>query len=112
MASCAQVSLVNFSPLSEALAILRGPGFAIDSGLWPCVVESDSQTVVSMINSGSAPLSDIGLIIEDILDLLKGPLICSVNFISRKANLAAHCLAKHGVVSDLIVFGWRMFHQV
>ncbi|KAK2649186.1 hypothetical protein Ddye_016675 [Dipteronia dyeriana] len=67
---------------------------------WPCVVESDSQTAVSMINSGNAPLSDTWLIIEDILDILKGHLKCTVNFVSRKANMAVHCLAKLGFMSD------------
>ena len=50
-----------------------------------------------MINSGSGSLSDIGLIIDDILELVKGPFLCNVCFVPQKANIAAHCLAKLGV---------------
>ncbi|KAI9180595.1 hypothetical protein LWI28_006320 [Acer negundo] len=60
-----------FSPqIAEATAILRGIRFAVDSGFLPAVVESDVKSVVDIINSGMAPLADIGLVIQDILLLL------------------------------------------
>ncbi|KAK2659441.1 hypothetical protein Ddye_005974 [Dipteronia dyeriana] len=78
MVVCAQMS-----PMAEALPILCGLHLAYDLGLQSCVVESDYQMVVSMINSSSAPLFDIGLSIEDILNLMKGPLRCSMFHFSK-----------------------------
>ncbi|KAK3204550.1 hypothetical protein Dsin_018596 [Dipteronia sinensis] len=113
MASCAQMSQVSFSLLmAEALEILHGLQLASESGLWPCIVESDSQLVVSTIDSGNVPLSDIGLIIEDILDPMKGPLRCKVCFISRKSNMVAHCLDKLGVALEVDCFWIEEVHLV
>ncbi|KAK2637663.1 hypothetical protein Ddye_025458 [Dipteronia dyeriana] len=62
--------------VSESVVILRGLHLATNSGLWPFIVEIDSQLVVSMINPGSAPFSEIDLIIDHILDFMNGPLQC------------------------------------
>ncbi|KAK2645878.1 hypothetical protein Ddye_021073 [Dipteronia dyeriana] len=53
--------------------------------------------VVSLINSCSSTLDEIGLIIDDISDLMLSSPQCKVCFISRKANMAAHFLAKIGL---------------
>ncbi|KAK3183280.1 hypothetical protein Dsin_030566 [Dipteronia sinensis] len=47
MASCSQKIDATFSPqVVEATAILRSLQFAIDTGLYPCKVESDAKVVV------------------------------------------------------------------
>lgn len=98
MASCAQNLTMAFPPLlAEAVGILRSICFAWESGLSPCLVESDSQVVVSMINSGVAPISNVGLVISDILDLVNASPFCCVCFAPHKANMVAHCLAKLGL---------------
>ncbi|KAK3231306.1 hypothetical protein Dsin_003187 [Dipteronia sinensis] len=53
--------------VAEALALLRGIQFVVDSGLMPAIVESDAKVVVDMIKLGAAPMADIGVIISDIL---------------------------------------------
>lgn len=52
--------------ITEAMAILRGLIFAIDSGLLPIKVESDALEVVNLINSGSQIHDEIGLVVGDI----------------------------------------------
>ncbi|TXG66648.1 hypothetical protein EZV62_007923 [Acer yangbiense] len=83
--------------MAEALAILRGLQFVRESGLWPCIVDSDSQVVVSLINFAETPLYDIGLFIADILELVRVSLGLLFNFVPRNAYRAAHCLAKIGL---------------
>ncbi|KAK3230811.1 hypothetical protein Dsin_002692 [Dipteronia sinensis] len=78
----------------------EGLCFAYDFGLWPCVVESDSQVVVSLVNSVSSPLDEIGLFINDIVDLMNSSPQCKMCFIPRKANMVAHGLAKLGLSSE------------
>ncbi|KAK2661231.1 hypothetical protein Ddye_007764 [Dipteronia dyeriana] len=104
MASSAQKVLVGFLvPVAGAVAILKGMQFACESGLNPSIFESDAQGVVNIINSRVPPLSEIGMVIYDILRLLDGPLTFAVAFVSRTANSTAHGLAKLGlkVVNNL-----------
>ncbi|KAK2635434.1 hypothetical protein Ddye_030226 [Dipteronia dyeriana] len=113
LASCAQVIQLNYSPvLAEAIAILKGLRFAVESGIWPCMIESDAQVVVSMINSDLLPLDEIGLVINDIVDLLRSLPQFKVCFISRKANMAVHCLAKLGLSLESDLFCWRRFYSL
>ncbi|KAK1564743.1 hypothetical protein Q3G72_010421 [Acer saccharum] len=63
--------------MAEALALLRGIRFAHDSG--------------------EAPLSDVGLIISNIHDLLASVPSFNVVFVSRSTNMAAHGMAKFGL---------------
>ncbi|KAL5774840.1 hypothetical protein ACOSP7_012397 [Xanthoceras sorbifolium] len=59
-----------YSPnIAEAKAILFGMQLAIDSGLLPAVVESDSSSVISLINAKNSIFTDIGSILADIFDL-------------------------------------------
>ncbi|KAI9170452.1 hypothetical protein LWI28_028262 [Acer negundo] len=54
---------VSYSPIvAEAMAILRGIDFAVDSGIWPVVVKSDLLGVVNLIISGSTNLAELGLL--------------------------------------------------
>ncbi|KAK2658795.1 hypothetical protein Ddye_005328 [Dipteronia dyeriana] len=86
--------------MAEALATFSGLSFAMEVGLLPCMVESDAQIVVRLINDVSIPLPDIGLIFSDIVRFLDYHPGCSVVFAPRGANKAAHCMAKFGVRFD------------
>ncbi|KAK2646527.1 hypothetical protein Ddye_021722 [Dipteronia dyeriana] len=93
LASCSLPVVAVVSPdVTEATAILRGFIFTKESGLLPCVMESDAQVVVNMINSKNAPLSDIGIIIRDIICFLNCNSECKVVFAPRQGNMAAHKL--------------------
>ncbi|KAK2662048.1 hypothetical protein Ddye_000622 [Dipteronia dyeriana] len=98
MASSAHRVMGAFSvPLAEVVVILKGMQFACDSGLNPCIFESDVWGVVDIINSRVPPLSEIGLVISDILRLLDGPFNLHVTFDPRFMNKAAHGPAKLGL---------------
>ncbi|KAK3211119.1 hypothetical protein Dsin_015825 [Dipteronia sinensis] len=70
MATSAQRIDASFTPqLAEAIAILRGLQFAIETGLFPILVESDALEVVNLVNSASEISADFGLVVCDIKDL-------------------------------------------
>ncbi|KAK2654943.1 hypothetical protein Ddye_007995 [Dipteronia dyeriana] len=97
MATSSQNNIVSFSPqVAEAEAICRGLLLAIDAGLFPYMLESDTEVVVGWINNVSPLCSEIGVVIMDIQNLLKLDIYISINFVSRKANHIAHVLAKKG----------------
>ncbi|KAK1550569.1 hypothetical protein Q3G72_021185 [Acer saccharum] len=69
----------DFPPVvAEALAVHRGLLFVRDAGLLPCVVETDAQVVVKLIEFSNAPLSD--------------------------TNIATHKLARLGLSIDSALF--------
>ncbi|KAH7548552.1 hypothetical protein JRO89_XS14G0163100 [Xanthoceras sorbifolium] len=84
-----------FSPnIGEALAILRGLHLAFDLGFSTVCVESDAASVVKQLSSRAISCSDIGLILDDILDLVVVFSNFSFSSIGRSANKVAHGLAK------------------
>ncbi|KAK1566722.1 hypothetical protein Q3G72_003368 [Acer saccharum] len=98
MATNAQRVEVNLTPkLAEALAILRGFTFAIDSGLLPIINESDALDVFNLIKYGKAISSDVGLYVLEIRELLLRHVGCVIVFVSRKANAVAHNIDKIGL---------------
>ncbi|KAK3195407.1 hypothetical protein Dsin_026717 [Dipteronia sinensis] len=100
-----RVVLAAVTPdVAEALDVLRGLEFARDSGLLPCFVESDAQVVVRLINTGIAPLSEVGMIIKDIIFFLECHPNCSISFVPGLANMVAHSLAKFGLSSGINSF--------
>ncbi|KAK2649997.1 hypothetical protein Ddye_017486 [Dipteronia dyeriana] len=101
MASTAQRLEVSISTkLAEAMAILRGIVFTVDSGLVPTVIESNALSVVSLINSGSPNLTELGLVCGDIAKHIQDGVITAVGFIPRKAKVVAHTLAKMALSID------------
>ncbi|KAL5769450.1 hypothetical protein ACOSP7_013604 [Xanthoceras sorbifolium] len=71
MASCAQGFKASYSPpIAEALAILRGLRLIIDSRLVPVRLESDAKSIVNIVLANFATLSEIRIVIEEILSLL------------------------------------------
>ncbi|KAL5804219.1 hypothetical protein ACOSQ3_031019 [Xanthoceras sorbifolium] len=86
-----------FPPIAEALVILRGITLAVQTGLLPICVELDAEFVVNLIMSKATPISEIGVVIEEILLLISMHPVYSVRFIPRLANRIAHGLAKFGL---------------
>ncbi|KAK1571741.1 hypothetical protein Q3G72_022240 [Acer saccharum] len=61
----------NLRSEGGATTLLRGVIFAMDSSLLPTKVESNAKYVVGLINLGNAPIADVGIVISDILQLIK-----------------------------------------
>ncbi|KAL5779492.1 hypothetical protein ACOSQ2_010229 [Xanthoceras sorbifolium] len=87
--------------MAEAKAILFGLSIACQSGLKVDHLEYDASTIISMLNKRSVRLSAIGLIVDDISNLLRH-FNCVVEFshVPRIANRVAHSLAKFAFVED------------
>ncbi|KAK3212383.1 hypothetical protein Dsin_017089 [Dipteronia sinensis] len=106
MASSVQSINACFSPqAAETSAILRCMCVAVESGLLPAVLESDAKWVVDAINDNCPSSADIGIIFRDILCIVT-EFVISVTFVSRKANKAAHALAKLALFADR-TFLWK-----
>ncbi|KAK0601310.1 hypothetical protein LWI29_023054 [Acer saccharum] len=86
--------------VAEAVAVLRGLRLALESGLYPALLESDALSVVKMINERVIPCADIGIVLHDILVELGNPCFISVSFVPRLANCVAHNLAKLALGSE------------
>ncbi|KAK1560401.1 hypothetical protein Q3G72_026297 [Acer saccharum] len=74
---------LNSLERSVPMAILRGIEFAVEVGLVPFVVESNSLGVINMINSGAPNLSDMGLICNDVCRRIYEGLVAGVHFVKR-----------------------------
>lgn len=98
LASSAQVVNTKLSlVLAKVLSVLRGMRFARETGLWPCLVETDAQVEVKLVNFNTILLSDVGIYIRDIHSLFDVLNSCPGQFVPRKANMASHSLAKFGL---------------
>ncbi|KAK2662898.1 hypothetical protein Ddye_001472 [Dipteronia dyeriana] len=82
------------SHIAEALVVLHGIRFALNSGLLPFLVESDALNVVNLIRFGCSPDVDVGIVVRKILEVRNAFLDPLIFFASRKSNLVAHSLAK------------------
>ncbi|KAL5766513.1 hypothetical protein ACOSP7_017130 [Xanthoceras sorbifolium] len=82
---------------AESLAILEGIRFAHSLGISPVGVESDSASVVGLINKKAPPSSELGLIISNILSFEGFLSVRQFSFQPRQCNRVAHDLAKLGV---------------
>ncbi|KAK2634369.1 hypothetical protein Ddye_029161 [Dipteronia dyeriana] len=88
------------TPIAKAMAIKRGLILALEIGLFPCVVDSDAQSVVKLISLPDIPCAEIGIIIKDIKLLLETSPGCVIGFARRSTNMATHGLAKLGLSVD------------
>ncbi|KAL5808335.1 hypothetical protein ACOSQ3_029026 [Xanthoceras sorbifolium] len=86
--------------VAEALVVLKGLQFALDSGLLLAILETGSLAVITAINNPSAYLSKVGLVIVDIVDLLSSYPGSKVQFVPRSANSVAHTLARFTLSLD------------
>ncbi|KAK3211279.1 hypothetical protein Dsin_015985 [Dipteronia sinensis] len=75
----------------------EGLKLAHDIGFWPCVIESNALVVVNLVKGNNIVNSKVGLIINDIIQLLHFSPGCSICFVLIKANMAAHSLAELGL---------------
>jgi hypothetical protein len=86
-------SLVQLE-LAEALAIRSALSWANEEGLKDIVVATDCLSAVQRINSTERDRSCCGPVILDIKKLVSSFNKCTVRFVSRVQNFAAHYLAR------------------
>ncbi|KAE8726288.1 hypothetical protein F3Y22_tig00007179pilonHSYRG00119 [Hibiscus syriacus] len=82
--------------MAEALAVIHGLQFILDLGIRSIVVENDSGTIISKLNTKETDPSVIELTIGDAKFLANHLESCSFTFIGRQGNQAAHAVASTG----------------
>ena len=89
---------------AEAEAIYFGIKMAIDAGLVPLMVESNSKTAVSLVKGSDKRLKEISWLIGEIQDYMGVKNSFKINHVLRSSNATAHRLAKYAVsnTSDII----------
>ncbi|KAL5813508.1 hypothetical protein ACOSQ4_024149 [Xanthoceras sorbifolium] len=87
------------------MALLCGIQLALDFGFIPFCCESDADSTVEQILSNVSSLSDVGLVVDDILSLTRDLQEFSVSWGRRSANSVAYSLPKFvlSLVSDCIL---------
>ncbi|KAL5767060.1 hypothetical protein ACOSQ2_013843 [Xanthoceras sorbifolium] len=76
------------------MATLSGIHLACASGFSSILVESDFKRVMDLINGVGSSRTELGIMIDWILDFAKRNIIISMLFIPRTSNSVAHSLAK------------------
>ncbi|KAL5775240.1 hypothetical protein ACOSP7_012797 [Xanthoceras sorbifolium] len=95
LASCGKPLKALHSPLiAKSLAVLCGISLSVDARLVPASLETDSETLVKLVNSNAAPLSEVGLFVSEIVQALNSGVLVNFSFVPRLANATAHCIAK------------------
>ncbi|KAK3199857.1 hypothetical protein Dsin_023272 [Dipteronia sinensis] len=84
----------------EALEVKCGIQLAMEAGLVPFQIETDSLQVVNLVSAGSPSSGEVGPIIDEIPGFLHSLPSCSIDHISRKGNTAAHSLAKRALIGS------------
>ncbi|KAL5760266.1 hypothetical protein ACOSP7_018779 [Xanthoceras sorbifolium] len=79
------------------MAIRRGLQFASELGFHSVGFESDVSFVISSILSKEPPLSEVGLVISDILTLVSLFSVSHISFAHRSCNGVAHQLTRFGL---------------
>ncbi|KAL5857645.1 hypothetical protein ACOSQ3_005103 [Xanthoceras sorbifolium] len=82
--------------IAEAKAILFGVSMALEGGFYAFSINSDVISVINCLVRGNLPLSELGVVLEDVLMLLQSfRSVFSFSHVPRSANKVAHVLAKY-----------------
>ena len=80
--------------VAEALVIRFGMEIAKDNRFRRIEVENDSLSIITKIKTSDIPHNEVGLLIEDIINMSKDFPHCSFYFVKRDSNRVAHVMAK------------------
>ncbi|PRQ55039.1 putative ribonuclease H-like domain-containing protein [Rosa chinensis] len=96
---------VHSAKQAELLACLYGARIALERGWRPLIIESDCLEVVTEVDSSSDCLSMLGVLVEDLREVLV--LLSSARLVHtrRPANQVAHILAQEAYqLQDVSIF--------
>ena len=91
---CRNVRASYQPQIAEALAILECLRLAINRNFSHIIVESDALVVVQLISQKDPPLSEVGVVVTNILELAEHFTAVSFLFVPRLLNRVAHGIAK------------------
>ncbi|KAH7571945.1 hypothetical protein JRO89_XS04G0171800 [Xanthoceras sorbifolium] len=85
---------------AEAEAIIFGINLAVDQNLFPVMVESDAAEVICFIQDKAPPLSEVGILVSEILRLADSHNLLCFAFCPCLGNSVAHGIAKFAISSS------------
>ncbi|XP_058221937.1 uncharacterized protein LOC131331973 [Rhododendron vialii] len=101
VAAAMGVSLGCSSPaVAESMALRRGMQLGLHLGLTSVVMESDSQSIISILNDQIEVSQDVCVVLNDVRALEKNFHNCIFSFSKLSANNVAHVLACKGLVGE------------
>ncbi|KAL5813450.1 hypothetical protein ACOSQ4_024091 [Xanthoceras sorbifolium] len=113
-----RVEACYFPEIAKVVAIQYGINLAIETGLLPAMVESDSLSIINLILFRLPIRSKVGLIIEDIFDLQGLFDFANFVFSPMSYNMVTHNLAKMALAHAInlvllkeVFLGLRMLVQ-
>ena len=104
-ACCQLIQRFDDPELAEAIAIRRAVSFSSEYNLQQVVVASDCLGVIKKIKSKVYDRSNVGVIVQDVKNLICENPSVTLTYVSRGCNKAAHVLAKQtDVFKDVVWF--------
>ena len=87
-----------FSPLQiEAMAIKIALQFATDLGVQHAILKTDSLVLVKVLREGTKFLSTVGLVLDEIRNMINFFTELHYSHVKREGNIVAHKLARHAI---------------
>ena len=104
-ACCQLIQRFDDPELAEAIAIRRAVSFSSEYNLQQVVVASDCLGVIKKIKSKVYDRSNVGVIVQDVKNLICENPSVTLTYVSKGCNKAAHVLAKQAdVFKDVVWF--------
>ncbi|XP_022135942.1 uncharacterized protein LOC111007775 [Momordica charantia] len=95
------ITHVSDVTLAECLAAQEGVCLAIEAGLIPFQIETDSSQVFNLLRTDCEDESEIGVLASSIRHIVSSLHIGGgFSFVNREGNSGAHTLARMGMVSE------------
>ena len=102
---CQLIQRFDDPELAEAVAIRRAVSFPSEHNLQQVVMASDCFSVIKKIRSKVYDRSNVGVIVQDVKNLICENPSVTLTYVSRRCNKAAHVLAKQAdVFKDVVWF--------
>ena len=87
-----------FSPLQiEAMAVKIALQFATDLGVQHAILKTDSLVLVKALREGTKFLSTVGLVLDEIRNMINFFTELHYSHVKREGNIIAHKLARHAI---------------
>lgn len=83
--------------MAEAKAVVHGLKLATDLGFQHLIIESDSRSIITKINSKQNEMSEISALTWEAKAMARQFHSCIFQFVGREGNRAAHLVAREGI---------------
>ncbi|XP_050233018.1 uncharacterized protein LOC126681518 [Mercurialis annua] len=84
----------------EALALRTSMEEVLSTGLTVVIFEGDCQVLINAINASSSNDRDVGVVLEDIFNLVSRFSEIRFQYVNHKCNWVAHLVAKRALIDD------------